>query len=141
MGQCGCGDFNPDFSLPGPDGTVYAFQIWKGCRYCDVHQIQLRVTRLQGDSVTDWEADTIEKLEFHPVDDGGNFADVSVLLLDPNVLGKAIRTSVKSLYDESPETLQELLEDDSISEEEFLGMIQEDVDNVLNETSWREEGS
>lgn len=34
MGQCGCGDFFATHKLPGPNGTLYAFDVYPGCTSC-----------------------------------------------------------------------------------------------------------
>ena len=35
MGQCGCGDFQPDFKFKGPEGITYVVQMYPSCDYCD----------------------------------------------------------------------------------------------------------
>lgn len=35
MCECGCGDFNASWRLPGPKGTTYSIQVYPGCDFCD----------------------------------------------------------------------------------------------------------
>ncbi len=35
MGECGCGDFAAEWKLPGPNGVLYAIEVYPGCSYCD----------------------------------------------------------------------------------------------------------
>jgi hypothetical protein len=31
MGECGCGNTNPDYRFDGPDGIIYTVQFYTGC--------------------------------------------------------------------------------------------------------------
>lgn len=90
MGQCGCCDYQPEFKLEGPAGTVYTIQLDPGCRYCDEHRIGLIVHRLKDETAHDWEAYRTDPLEFKSVDDGGNFAEARYLVLNPDHLIKRL---------------------------------------------------
>lgn len=35
MGECGCGNFSAKWKLPGPNGVLYAIEVYPGCSYCD----------------------------------------------------------------------------------------------------------
>lgn len=65
MGQCGCGDFHPQFTLPGPDGSVYALELFTGCHDCRAPP-GVVVARLSGEQLDVWEVEHIKELELRP---------------------------------------------------------------------------
>ena len=61
MGQCGCGDFHPQFKLPGPEGSFYALQLYTGCLDCRT-PAGIIVAKLKGDEVDEWDVKHIPDL-------------------------------------------------------------------------------
>lgn len=58
MGECGCGNFNADLQLPGPDGLTYIIQVYPSCTYCDT-PIGLIIHRMTSEQVRSWDAEQL----------------------------------------------------------------------------------
>jgi len=64
MGTCGCGDFYPDFKFEGPEGSLYALQIYRGCEGCQT-PVGVIISRLDGrEEIESWDADSLPELPF-----------------------------------------------------------------------------
>lgn len=49
MGECGCGDGFGMWQLPGPEGTVYTFDLYYGCAGC-ANAVGITLHRYQGEA-------------------------------------------------------------------------------------------
>lgn len=86
MGQCGCGDFYPDFKLPGPDGALYAIQLYRGCHECQT-PVGVIITRLKGaEEIEDWEAQHAPDLAFNEISEG--LQEVLLPIVEPTTVAK-----------------------------------------------------
>ncbi len=83
---CPCSDFAPSFQLPGPDGAVYAVEIYVGCEACGtgpgvaLHRFDDRK------AARDWSVPELPRLTFD-VGDGVAFLQV----LDPDKLREGLK--------------------------------------------------
>lgn len=95
MGQCGCGDFYPEFTLPGPDGSLYAIELFSGCHDCHA-PAGVHIAKLSGEQIGEWEAEYIPKLELHPLNPvmdkevEKGYRDRFLTLVDVDALAKYI---------------------------------------------------
>lgn len=92
MGQCGCGDFYPQFTLPGPDGSVYALQLFNGCHDCRA-PAGIVINKLSGEQLDMWEIEHIPKLELRPTPDHKpdcEFREACLVTVDVEKLAKYI---------------------------------------------------
>lgn len=64
MGACGCGDYQPMFRFPGPDGTVYALEVYAGCGDCATGP-GVMIHRHGEEGRRDWDVDHLPELPFH----------------------------------------------------------------------------
>lgn len=85
MGQCGCGDFYPDFKLPGPDGILYAIQLYRGCHECHT-PVGVIVSRLKGDEIETWDAQELPDLEFNEISE--SYHEALLPVVEPTVVAK-----------------------------------------------------
>lgn len=67
MGQCGCGDFLPQFKIPGPGRSLYTLQVYMPCDYCQT-PAGVIVSRLDGpEEIESWDAQHLPDLPFNAV--------------------------------------------------------------------------
>ncbi len=93
MGQCGCGDYHPEFQFPGPDGSVYTLEIYDSCRYCET---PMGVVVTHHRKLTDENDDyAVRELPLLPFTDLGDSLSASVPLVDPNCLLKVMEIEVE----------------------------------------------
>lgn len=109
MGQCGCCDFHPEFKLEGPPGVVYTIQLDPGCPDCQEHRIGLIIHRLEGETITAWDAQHTPDFEMKEVDDGGKFAEARYLVLNPEHLERRLIEELGASF-ENPD-LAEIVKD------------------------------
>ena len=64
MGACGCGDYQPMFRVPGPDGIMYALEVYAGCEYCSTGP-GVMIHRHGETGRRDWDVDQLPELPFH----------------------------------------------------------------------------
>jgi len=88
MGACGCGDFYPDFILPGPNNLRYAIQFVKPCRYCG-GLLGFVLTKIKIDEYDDWNVKNCYEPEYQKVDK--NMEDFHVPLFSPEILKKELK--------------------------------------------------
>lgn len=55
MGQCGCGDYNGRWRIPGPDGKWYVLSVGGGCVDCST-PIGLAIDLYDDQDMQDWDA-------------------------------------------------------------------------------------
>lgn len=89
MGQCGCGDFYPQFKLPGPNGSIYAIELFSGCHDCR-SPAGVSIVRLSGEQLQEWEAEHIPLLEWAERSRlrGDGYKDRFLTLVDVEKLAK-----------------------------------------------------
>lgn len=86
MGSCGCGDGFGDFHFPGPGGTVYTLQVYRGCPDCETPLgVFLSRYKPEGAASLEWE----EALESPPAP-WNDRNEVPVAILDPEALRKVL---------------------------------------------------
>lgn len=64
MGACGCGDYQPMFQFPGPDGVVYALEFYTGCEDCGEGP-GVVIHRHGAEGRRTWGVDDLPELPFH----------------------------------------------------------------------------
>lgn len=112
MGQCGCGNFNGEFTLPAPNGGLYAFWRYRPCEYCDT-PAGIVVCYVPHTEIDSWHANEIPQLILSTASPQALIAVVS-----PNALAEAAKGhSLESLLDggEGYKTLSDYLEDEGRS--------------------------
>lgn len=80
MGECGCGNFYPEFKFPGPDGSVYALQVYRGCEGCQT-PVGVIISRLTGEEIEEWDVEHLPELPFHDISE--NYREYLVQVADP----------------------------------------------------------
>jgi hypothetical protein len=89
MGQCGCADGFGMFSFPGPDGTVYTFDTYAGCRDCDT-PAGITIHRYRGSMLEFLQDDEPPPLPFRGVADDTEYGCFPLSMIDPKTLAKDI---------------------------------------------------
>lgn len=102
MGQCGCGDFKASWKLQGPGNTLYAIEIYNGCRDCEtpVGLVVYRMTR-KGDEFFYDETAKLPELPMRAYgSDKNGDAQSAIRVLDPRVLREHLSKWAKGVADE-----------------------------------------
>lgn len=82
MGQCGCGDFDPDFKFKGPGDIVYVLQVYPSCDYCQT-PAGVIIYAFAPDDQKLWRCDRIREVKIQDI--GTAFG-----IVDPAVLAKKL---------------------------------------------------
>ena len=96
MGECGCSEPNYLRRFPGPDGLVYALEIYPGCPYCHT-PVGITIYCLnQEEQNANWGEDEEgpPELEWMEISDG--YAMAAIAVLDPDILKKVALKYVDS---------------------------------------------
>lgn len=83
MGQCGCGDMNPQWQLQGPGTTTYVIEIYAGCPDCET-PAGIAVHRMSPSDMDAWDLHELPELPFRRV--GHEELDAPIQLVHPKVL-------------------------------------------------------
>ena len=104
MGQCGCGDTTPDYQFPGPDGVIYAIQIYQSCHDCQ-SPAGVEIYRFDPNSedTEDW-VRGVPELDFmgYPHDDTRD-AQAFISVLDPEHMVAALVKVAEEDGDDRPQ--------------------------------------
>ena len=75
MGECGCGNYQPRWRLPGPGGIVYTIETYRGCDYCQTPS-GVVIYRHDAETAASWGDEGVDVLPFVPYSGGpsGQFA-------------------------------------------------------------------
>lgn len=76
MCECGCGDYEGDFRLDGPDGIIYAIELKHPCRNCDAPG-GIVIHRFSAELAREWGADQLPRFPFMTLRDGKEFDGTS----------------------------------------------------------------
>lgn len=121
MGECGCGDGFGLWQFPGPDGTVYAFDVYYGCEGCS-NPIGIAVHRYKGEALEMCPVESnIETMPWRTPglprpdnEDDWGYSCVMPPLVDPETLAKDLIEAVGDVEctaDGESYKLSELLEE------------------------------
>ena len=95
MGQCGCGDFQPMFKFPAPDGAWYAFEVYPGCGYCD-NGPGVTIHRMSAQESEEWDVPHLPDLPWHELGypNAGDVAEFAIPIIETAALRAAIHNVV-----------------------------------------------
>jgi hypothetical protein len=62
MGQCGCGDYNGQWRIPGPNGTWYVIGPYHGCNNGCSEPAGLFIDLMDTSDMADWSADELPEI-------------------------------------------------------------------------------
>jgi hypothetical protein len=117
MGECGCGNFDATFRLPGPDKLTYVIQIYPSCNDCST-PVGLIVHRMTSEDLQLWDAEHLPELFFDKQWDDS----AAIPIIHPEkLLG----------------VLQELAGGDAAGEYEIDGFLQDHVPEAVREAVFR----
>ncbi len=78
MGGCGCCEFTPRAMLPGPNGSVYTFDIYHPCENCESGlAVDIYLVTPQGQGM--WDVTGLPQLALHKIDIGLHLATIPIL--------------------------------------------------------------
>ena len=80
--ECGCGAFQAEYQLPGPDGLIYALHVSKPCTDCST-PLGLMIYKFNPKEAGEWGVVQLPVLE-------PNSGGIGVSFLDPACLTQAI---------------------------------------------------
>jgi hypothetical protein len=124
MGQCGCADGFGAFSFPGPEGSVYTFDTYAGCRDCDT-PMGITIQVFRGSMKEDFlDSDLPPPLPWRGVAGDQEYGVFPLSLIDPKALAKDVVEEIgdlefeqdgeswklSELFDIEPETLRNAIE-------------------------------
>lgn len=89
MGQCGCGDFKPNFKLPGPNGSVYCIELFSGCHDCRA-PAGVVIEKLSGEELITWDVQTIPTAQLVNLGKSDDHQTRAWALVDVEALAKYI---------------------------------------------------
>jgi hypothetical protein len=99
MCECGCGNTEPDWRLPGPDGITYAIQVYPSCSDCGT-PAGLIVYRFTAEEARSWGVNDCLELPIHPYMRGSVFGDCRIPIVHPRLLKKKLVELMRNVPEE-----------------------------------------
>ncbi len=96
MGACGCGEWDPSAKLPGPDGTFYVLQVYRGCEHCNA-DASVIITKMTPDELALWESN-VPDLEPRWTSPDGAVVESVLPVVDVNDLATMLKVPSVSVY-------------------------------------------
>lgn len=121
MGECGCGDGFGMWQFPGPEGTVYTFDLYYGCAGC-ANAVGITLHRYQGEAAEDCPVAGVDAMPWRTPGparlDGTDwgYSCCTPPLIDPETLADDIVEALGDLdctFDGEQYKLSELLQTES----------------------------
>lgn len=106
--SCGCGDFNPSLKFKGPNGQVYALELFNGCEDCGT-SVGVIVYCLEEAAAVARQLHELPDLQFST--GGTEYTEAMVKVLDAELLGKKLLELVEEYEVDDPTVVPELVEE------------------------------
>ena len=87
MGQCGCGDYQPDFKFKGPGDIIYVVQIYPSCYYCKT-PAGVIIYAFSPEDQQDWDVDHLPEVEISDI-------GTCVGVINPSDLAQKLKTHLE----------------------------------------------
>lgn len=107
MGECGCGDFDSQYKLAGPEGVTYSINIYSSCHYCNT-PVAVDIYRHSAQGVEEWGVNELPDLPIHgygavlkgeePKEEIDGLG--TIVVLDPDVLTKVLNEDLGQDFQE-----------------------------------------
>ena len=93
MGRCGCGDFDADFKLQGPDEVVYGIAVYRGCSSCG-NPAGIMFHKMDKADQELWDMDNVPELKILP---HGRL----LCVLDPEEVKEGLLSFAEEMFSEA----------------------------------------